>query len=66
VIIDSVPKELIIKLGDVNSFFGYIAPRGLIEAVMDAATPDTTLESTELIKLCNAPLIFDTDKQLSL
>ena len=64
--IDSVPKELIVELEDEDTFFDEVAPRDLIAAVMEAATPDTTLESMELIKLRDAPLVFDTEEKLSL
>ena len=66
VIIDSVPKELIVELEDEDTFFDEVEPRDLIAAVMGSATPDTTLESMELIKLRDAPLVFDTEEKLSL
>ena len=66
VIIDSVPKELIVELEDEDTFYDEVAPRDLIAAVMGNATPDTTLESMELIKLRDAPLSFDTEEKISL
>ena len=66
VIIASVPKELIVELEDKDTFFDEVALLDLILTVMGSATPDTTLESMELIKLHNTLLIFDTDKKPSL
>ena len=66
VILNSVPKELVVELEDEDTFFDEVEPRDLIAAVMGSAMPDTTLESMELIKLCNAPFIFDTKEKLSL
>jgi hypothetical protein len=53
-------------LEDEDTFFDEVEPRDLIAAVMGSATPDTTLESMELIKLRDAPLVFDTEEKLSL
>ena len=66
VTIDSVPKELIVELEDEDIFFDKVAPRDLIAAVMVSTTPDTTLESRELTKLRDAPLIFDTKEKIRL
>ena len=66
VIINSVPKELIIELKDEDIFFDKVTPRDLIATVMANATSNTTLKSMELIKLRDAPLIFDTEEYISL
>ena len=66
VIIDGVPKELIVDLEDEDTFYDKVALRDLITVVMGIATPDTTLESIELIKLCDVPRIFDTKEKVSL
>ena len=66
VIVDSVPKELIVELEDKDTFYNEVAPRDLIAAVMDNATPDTTLKRMRLIKLRNALLSFDTEEKISL
>jgi hypothetical protein len=64
--IGSVLIVLLINLEDEDTFFNKVFPVDLIAAVMGSATPDTTFESMELIKLCNAPLVFDNNKKLSL
>ena len=61
-----MPKELIVDLKDEDTFYNEVAPWDLIAAVMGNATPNTTLESMELIKLRNAPLSFDTKEKISL
>jgi hypothetical protein len=66
VIIDSVPKELTVEMEDEDTFFDEVKPQDLIAAVMGSATLDTTIESMDLIKLRNAPLIFDTKEKLGL
>ena len=65
VIINSVPKELIVELEDEATFFDKVAPRNLIATGMSSAIPDTTLKSMELTKL-RASLIFDTEEKHSL
>ena len=60
VIIVSVPKELIVELEDEDTFFDEVAPRDIIALGMASATSDTNLETMELIKLRDVPLIFDT------
>ena len=61
-----MPKELIVELHDEDTFYDEVAPRDLIAAVMGNATPDTTLESMELIKLRDAPLRSVTEEKISL
>ena len=61
-----MPKELIVESEDEDTFYDKVTPRDLIAAVMGNATPDTTLESMELIKLRDAPLSFDTKEKISL
>ena len=65
-IIDSVPKELIVKLEGEDTFVDKVVPRDLIATATESATPNTILESMELVKLCNASLVFNTNKKLSL
>ena len=45
VIIDSVPKELIVELEDEDTFYDEVAPLDLIAVVRGSAPPDTALES---------------------
>ena len=66
VIIDNVPEEILVELADDDSGFDDVDPRDMIAAVMANATPDTTLEAVDLIKLRDEQLIFDEDAKLAL
>ena len=66
VIIDNVPEEILVELADDDSGFDDVDPRDVIAAVMANATPDTTLEAVDLIKLRDEQLIFDEDTKLAL
>ena len=57
---------LIVELEDRNIFLDEVKPFGLIGVVMERATLDTKLECMELIKLRNAPLVFDTNEKTNL
>ena len=65
-IIDSVPAQLLVELEDDETGFDEVDLKDMIAAVMANATPDTTLEAIDLIKLHNAPLVFATETKLSL
>lgn len=66
VIIASVSKDLIVELEDEDTFFDKVEQRDLIATVMGSTTSDTTFKSMKLVKLCNTPLAFDTNKKLNL
>ena len=66
VIIDNVPEEILVELADDDSGFDDVDPRDVIAAVMANATPDTTLEAVDLIKLRDEQLVFDEDTKLAL
>ena len=57
---------MIVELEGKDSFFNEVLPGGLIAANMEISMPDTILDNMELIKFRNSPLVFDTNKKLSL
>ena len=66
VIIDNVPEEILVELEDDDSGFDDVDPKDMIAAVLANATPDTTLEAVDLIKLRDEQLIFDQDTKIGL
>ena len=56
-IIDNTPEELLAELEDEDSGFDEVEPRDVIAEVMANATPDTTLEATDLIKRRDTQLL---------
>ena len=65
-IIDNVPAEVLADSEDDESGFDDVDPKDMIAAVLANATPDTTLEAVDLIKLRDEQLIFDQDTKIGL
>ena len=54
---------LIDELEEGNVFLDEVKPFDFIVVIMESAMLDTNLECIELIKLRNAPLVFDTNER---